>query len=551
MRYIGPFFRMNSLSQKDISGQLFHLSKEAIKTIVLDSKCGILSSFRSSKKSSTHDISILKDFYPLLCIYKKASPVFIHSKSSRSFDESSFKKEINPGTNALMTLCVLELSNYYSNYKNCNKNIKSLEKSYEILAKEQLTFYYENLRNSEGVFVDKKNISDGNSKGYNLIEKDKKFDFSDQAFMMNAYYLFSLYYPNDEISEEFKSFSLQILDMFFEFKEALYNLSFDEGCEILLAFNVFYSYSEEERCKDLIIDLSDFLINKFDEKDYFINSLDSCCIFALDLNDAFKHTNILSFKEKRNEILEKLNSLYDEDKGIIVKLTEKKEYKYSSLELCLYLLSILMDTDENESPSTRKSMISNVYRKYFINSGIVSSWPEAPTLDEVERYRGLSLHSDDMLDETFFRMPSVQSPQGCGVAPIFCKNVTYSRKKDSFSTPKNSFDSRKNMFIFFNFIYYLKDEIIDTMNFKSDINLVPKESKSNETLNNIETNEINNLDDNKLSIEETSKSKEITNIDTKNDIITTNTDNTLNMDTRIDSNDNKNKHLCEKENKKS
>ena len=148
-------------------------------------------------------------------------------------------------------------------------------------------------------------------------------------------------------------------------------------------------------------------------------------------------------------------------------------------------------------------------------------------------------------------MPSVQSPQGCGVAPIFCKNVTYSRKKDSFSTPKNSFDSRKNMFIFFNFIYYLKDEIIDTMNFKSDINLVPKESESNETLNNIETNEINNLDDNKLSIEETSKSKELTNIDTKNDIITTNTDNTLNMDTRIDSNDNENKPLCEKENKKS
>ena len=33
LRYIGPFFRMNSLSEKEINGQLFYLSKEAVKTI--------------------------------------------------------------------------------------------------------------------------------------------------------------------------------------------------------------------------------------------------------------------------------------------------------------------------------------------------------------------------------------------------------------------------------------------------------------------------------------------------------------------------------------
>ena len=118
MRYIGPFFRMNSLSQKDIEGQLFYLSREAIKTIVLNSKCGILSSFRASKKSShTNNINTLSNFSPLICIYKKSSPVFIHNKTSHGFDESSFKKDINPTTNALMTLTLLELSNYYSNYK--------------------------------------------------------------------------------------------------------------------------------------------------------------------------------------------------------------------------------------------------------------------------------------------------------------------------------------------------------------------------------------------------------------------------------------------------
>ncbi|WP_430857606.1 hypothetical protein [Clostridium paraputrificum] len=464
---------MNSLSQKDISGQLFYLSKEAVKTIVLNSKCGILSSFRASKKSSsTNDISILNNFSPLICLYRKASPVFIHSKTSHGFDESSFKKEINPSTNALMTLCLLELSDYYGHYQRRHKHVTSLEKSYIFLCKEQLDFYSENLRNSEGVFIKKKNISEGNAKGYNLIEKDKKFNFSDQAFMMNAYYLYSLYNPEDPVSSDYKSFSLQILDMFFDFKEALYNISFDEGCMILLAFNVFYDFSKEERCKTLLIDLSDFLINKFDEKDYYVNSLDSCCMLAISLEDSFKHTDIIAFKEKSNEIFDKLEGLYDEENGIFLKLTDKKDIKYSSLEISFYFLAILLHSRNKDSSIDSKNMISSLYKKYFINSGIVSSWPDAPTLDEVERYRGLSLNSEDMLDESFFRMPNLPSPESSGIAPIFVKNITYSRKKDSFTRSKDSFDSDKNMLIFFTFIYYLKDEILGEMNFNNELNLL-------------------------------------------------------------------------------
>lgn len=472
MRYIGPFFRMNSLSQEDISGQLFHLSKEAIKTIALNSKCGILSSFRSSKKSSsTNDISILNNFSPLICLYRKASPVFIHNKTSHGFDESSFKKDIYPFSNALMTLSLLELSDYYSNYNKGNRKVSSLEKPYKYLAKEQLEFYTQNLRNSEGVFVEKKNISDGNSKGYNLIDKDKKFNFSDQAFMMNAYYLYSLYNPEDSLSTDYKNFSLQILDMFNDFKDALYNVSFEEGCKILLAFNVFYDFSKNDTCKNLIIDIADFLINKFDEKDYYINSMDSCCLFAITLKDSYKHTDIITFSEKSETILAKLESLYDDEKGIFLKLTDKKEFKYSSLEITFYFLAMLLHSRDKEDPIRYKNKISSLYRKYFVNSGLIISWPEAPTLDEVERYRGLSLSSNDMLDESFFRAPNVPSPESSGTAPIFAKSITYSRKKDSFSRSKDSFDSEKNMLIFFSLIYYLKDDILTEMCFSEEINL--------------------------------------------------------------------------------
>lgn len=462
MKYIGPFFRMNSLASSDIEGQLFYLSREALKTIVLNSKCGIQYSHRNSKRSSHHtDNSILDKFSPLICLYRKSSPYFIHSKNSKSFDESSFKKDILPTTNALMTMSLLELSNYYANYR----NVDSLKDVYNILAKEQLDFYYENLRNSEGIFVEKKNISENGSKGFNLINKDKKLNFVDQSFMMCAYYLY--YFNNSENPSaiEYKEFSLEILTMFINFKEALYDSSFDDACKILFSFNIFYQYSKEEGAKSIIIDLSDYLISKFDEKDYYEDNLKVCALLAITLEDSYKNTNILSFKEKCNEIYNKLENLYDDSNGIFLKLTDKKEFKYTATEISLYFLALLIHSKEVDNVFEYKNILSTLYRKYFISSGLILSWPEAPTLDESERYRSLSLRSDDMLDESYFRMPNLLSPESSGIAPIFSKTITYSRKKDEFSKIKETFDSEKNIFIFFTFIHYFKDDIINEMNF--------------------------------------------------------------------------------------
>jgi len=470
---------MNSLSPKEISGQLFHLSKESVKTLVLNSKCGLLAQVRTSKKSSINDISILNNFSPLLCLYRKASPMFIHSKSSHGFDESSFKKEINSSTSALMTLCLLELSEYYSHYDEGDRNVVSLEKPFKYLAKEQLQFYSENLRNNEGLFVDKKNVSDGNSKGFSLVDKDGKFRFSDQAFMMDAYLLYSYYNEPDQISDEFIKFSYEILDMFKDYKSALYDLSFNENTQIFLALNVFYKYSSNPDAKEFILDLGDFLITKFQEKDYYLDSIDDCALFSICLMEAYKHTEIITFKEMAKDISEKLISLYDTDKNIFIKLGDKKECKYSCLEVNSYLLSLIMYSNQENKVTELKPIISGIYRKFFVNGGLLTSWPEAPTLDEVERYKKLSLRSDDMLDETYFRMPISPTPKSTGLAPVFIKSLSYSKRKDSLSTNRTSFDSNKNMFNFFLIIYLLKDTVEDFMEFSpSSSSEVPLDLRS-------------------------------------------------------------------------
>ena len=164
LRYIGPFFRMNSLSEKEINGQLFYLSKEAVKTIVLQSKCGLVSKIKKNKSSSSIDITTNSNFSPLLCVYRKSSANFIHSKNSNGFDEDSFKKEINPSTNALMTLCLLELLDYYRSFENIDSSNYALYDLYNSISKDQLEFYSSNLRNGEGVFVDKKNLLENNAR---------------------------------------------------------------------------------------------------------------------------------------------------------------------------------------------------------------------------------------------------------------------------------------------------------------------------------------------------------------------------------------------------
>lgn len=461
LKYIGPFFRMNSLSQEEINAQLFHLSKEAVKTIVLESKCGLVSSIKNFKNlSPSFDINTMSNFSPLLCVYRKASPNFIHSKNSNGFDEDTFKKEINPSTNALMTLCLLELLDYYRCFENIEKSTYSIYEIYNSLTKEQLQFYSENLRNSEGVFADKKNMFENNSKNYNLVDKDKKFKFSDQAFMMLAYYLYSYKNKNEASSKDYEKFSLEILQMFLDFKENIYECSLEELCRVLLAFNILYSYCNLENLQALIADISDYTMNKFDDKDYYVNSLDTVALCAIVLTLSYKHTNIIAFKDKSNAIITKLYSLYDEDNECFYKLSSKKEIKYSALDITFYLLAFILN---DNTRSEYKNLISSVYKKYLISSGLVTSWPEAPTLDDYERYRGLSLVSKDMLDESYFRMPNSITPSSSGMAPVFNKYINYNKRKNSFTVTKNSFDSSRNFLIFYLFIYLFKTNFIKSL----------------------------------------------------------------------------------------
>lgn len=456
LKYIGPFLRINKLKKENVEHQLFYLAKESLKQITLYSKCGVHTSLKELKVKniSNFDINTFKDVSPLLCIYKKASPKLINIDNNLCWDEDKFKKEINIDSNALMTLCLLELHDYYSIFKNINTKNYNLANLYLLLSKKQLEFYASYFRNEEGVFIDKKDASDLFTGELKFEEKNKKFKFSTQALLMAAYYKCA-YLCKDEDKYNYKNFSLDILNMFITFKEELYLLSPSELVELCLGLNIFYKYSKNEDCKVLLLDLSELLYEK--NKDCSMEfDLEKECMNYINFILFYRNTGIAKFKDKAENMYTRFLELYDPEKGIFLKDTESKDITFSCLEIALYVLVCIIHSHTSKDADKSELIILDVFKRQLVDSGVIASWPDAPDLQDIERYKNYTLKSEDLLEEQDFRMASIPTPENCELAAVFNKNVCYNKKKEVFKVPKNSFDTYKNMLIFFLIIHVLR-----------------------------------------------------------------------------------------------
>ena len=161
------------------------------------------------------------------------------------------------------------------------------------------------------------------------------------------------------------------------------------------------------------------------------------------------------FKDSFSDISILLKNLYDEEKSILKKPSDKKEVKYYSKELIPFLVNTIAYSHENNIENELSNFISSFYKKYFSDSGLITSFPDAPPLDSTERYANLSLKSEDLLDEAMFRIINSPSPNLSGLASIFTKSITYSTKKNTLTNSSTSFDSSINMFLIFIILHTL------------------------------------------------------------------------------------------------
>lgn len=458
MKYIGPFLRLNSLNKDNIKNQLFHLSKESIRHIIFNSKCGITITTKElkNKQLSDLDVNILKSTYPLLCIYKKSNPKLKNINDKLYWNEDKLKKEITITTNAFMTLSLLELADYYDFFKNIDDSKYALSIIYSNIAKKQLQFYASNMRNEDGVFVDKIDLSDPSLNELKLEIKNEKFKFSDQAILMAAFYKISLLDDSKE-SIDYRNFSLDIMNMFIKFKQELYCLSIDELLKISLGINIFYKYSKNEDAKVLLLDIFDLITENYFSLSELntVMKLESTCTYYINSMLLYKSTGYIACKDTADKLYLELIKSYNDELGIIIKHNEKNSLKFSPIEICLYILSLMLNNKEcdNDSDNDYIPMLCSIFKKQLVNSGLILSWPETPNLDDRERYKNFSLNSDDLLEEKDFKLPTIPPPENNNLAPIFIKSISFNDKKQEFKQGKTSFYSERNMPIFFYVIY--------------------------------------------------------------------------------------------------
>ena len=453
LRYIGPFLRINNLSKEIIESQLFHFAKESTKHIILKSKCGINIPLKELKiKSfSNIDITTFKEISPLLCVYKRSSTKLLTHKNNMFWDEDSFKKEVTISSNGYLTLCLLELAKYYKNFENIDKELYTLHHMYMELSRAQLDFYSSYLRNEEGLFVDKKDISDDITNELKFEDKNKKFKYSNQILMMNCYALYAKLSENKE-AEIYENFSNDILNMILNYREEIYNLSLNEKINILSLLNIYLRFNEHNDVLLLSIDLMDLIYEQLKECTDSISISNTSLAFMTSM--LFKHnTGISKYDEFNEDLYEKLLDLYDDERGIMIKTQSKKEIDYTSHEIVFYTLALLLK-DKYNSDECNNLKTESIYRKQLINSGVICSWPDSPTLNSVERYKNYSLKSEDLIDEMYFKLPTIPSPESSGMAPVMLKNINYNTKKDEFNVNKQVFESTKYFQILFYMIYF-------------------------------------------------------------------------------------------------
>lgn len=448
---------MNTLKKENIKAQLFHLSKESVKYIILKSKCGITLPSKELKVKNIPniDISSIKSFSPLLCIYKKASPKLIELDNKLCFDEDTFRKKVSIYGNALMTLSLLELADYYSSFKDIDENKFNNFYLYNMIAKKQLEFYTSYLRNEEGVFVDKKDITSNILEEIKFESKDKNFNFSDQALLMAAFYKYSC----NKVDSDFKNFydfSMDIFNMLMNFKDQFYNLSYKELNKLCLGLNIYYDYSKNEDAKLMLLDTCELLMETYNNNFELLNDekVEYDCMTYLNFYLFYKNTNIVKFMDKADLIGKKLYNLYEIDYEIFSNNIDKKEVTYYCSEIMLYLISMLMCSkdDDNSYNNAAESIFNNM----VIDSGLILSWPDAPSINDKEKYKNFSMNADDMIEDINFRMPSMPLPESIEFAPVFIKNIVFNKKKMIFTQGKTNFDSIKNFTIFYLIIYLLK-----------------------------------------------------------------------------------------------
>lgn len=454
--YLGKFLKLKSLNYPIIEYQLFNFSKESLKQIFLNSKCGeVISGKEFKDKPSNHHLVSSKSISPIYFVYKKAKPKIKCDKNILSWKESKIKKHVDILSNAYMNLSLLLLAEYYNELIKDEKIRKEVVKFYVSSAKCQLNYYINNFRNELGLFVNKNIIESSNNtkdSKLNFECNNMKFTFSSQAYLMVSFLKCSkMLKENSPYKIPFLNFSIEMENMFIEFQKEILKSKSKHIIETIEAL-VLYVLTKETPSDEISNVLYELIEN-------FICNISITSLTAYEKINLYQSfLKLKTFLNKTNQenigIKDLINEYIWEFESIFSKENFEKEEILNTYDLISYQIYLCKFKNEKSQ---------KFYEETLLTSKIFSCFPNIPKNYESEKYFNFEHNKNNIIPDKYIKPYSYKTMDEVNITPIFYKCTLSNKNNNKFSKPKTKFNSLLNMKLIFLIISNLKDSIIKKM----------------------------------------------------------------------------------------
>lgn len=479
--------RNSEYTLENILGQSLWYSRWCIESVSLMSGFGICCEYDRAKVSRLLRVLNIKNIEHILpenmtllkAVYKKGDPHHCNAFNGNKndfhnflWDKSSFKKVINPSSQAYLILDEIMIAKFL--YKqsisvHSIKNIASTRATALVLvdcAKMQCEFMSGCLRNSDGLLVSKEDTGLDTQSKLELSEEEGPPSVSDQALAMRAFsaladVLHDKNYPffeDDSFAGTCKNYADEIYSMLQDSPDDVFSGKTKDLCNIISSCTEYYKVGDPDSVLNFImalslelesrLDMSGNLLNTPGEND--LSSSSSCFISIKSLIEAFRITGLNKLLSAAELIYEKLNLLWDSTNNLY-SLDSDDKYKYTLRDIGAVisgLNAIRLFASEELRPDAENKL--SLFFHCTINSlGMVQSCMPPPDENELEGYLNTIKNKSSRVISEDFCCPDIPLSVETNTAPVFAKKFTCKPKKHKSSINSKTFYSEYALYAVF------------------------------------------------------------------------------------------------------
>lgn len=454
-----------------------------------------LSGMNRGKGLTVENPSILR------AIYKKGEPRYVNTYNGtendcRNFmwDDSSFKKVISPAGQSCLIMDEIMLSKYFQkcapSSSNTDKDCCSVEYSALLLksAELQTQFMSDFLRNSDGLFVSKADLSLNPFGDPYLEEPDEAPNVTDQAYALSAFSMMA--YALKDVShtelygtlssETYKRYASEIYEVFRDSPEDIFEGKTRDLCNVILACIEYYRLCKSSEVPqsgvprsegpqnegpqsegphsevlqyiimlsvelESRIDMSGNLLRlPFDDK---LTSNTSCFNAINSLIKSYRLTGIKKFQAAASLLYDKLDLLWNCE-HCLYSLDDDDKYRYTSRDVGSVLSGLNSIRLFGEQPYMKdaEEKLVSFFNSAVNSSKLIHSTLSIPADDALEWRYAQKRFDRGELSRDFFSYQEIPVSIEVNVAPVFAKKFTFKPKKRKYEINSSSFYSEYSLY---------------------------------------------------------------------------------------------------------